>query len=102
MMCWFCGSDRFSSSPSARSVAASLPSSALNWVWVKPQPTAGCGVPGGVTGVPCTLSPSRVVPAVLAPPPGKVLSRVTTKARAATPTPSSAVSRHRCAPEFHP
>ncbi len=103
MMCWICGSPPLSAMRSStRFVAAALPSSALNWVWVNPQPTSGFAAPVVGAGVPCTLSPSREVPSVLAPLPGSVLSRVTTRARAATPTPSSAVSRHRRAPEFHP
>lgn len=102
MMCWICGIGCFESSPSTRPVAAALPSSALNWVCVKPQPTSGSAAFAGAAGVPCTLSPSRVVPSVPAPSPGRVLSRVTSRASAAAPTPSTAVSRHRRAPEFHP
>ncbi|MFJ9850765.1 hypothetical protein [Streptomyces sp. NPDC101150] len=52
MMCWFCGIGWADSDRAARSVAASSPWSALNWVWVKPQPTAARAVRSGAVGLP--------------------------------------------------
>lgn len=85
MIAWSCGRDCPASSVRARATASVVPLSALNWVWVKPQPSSGSSRAGPV-GPPEPDLPSD------GPPVEPLMAR--TSASTAATRPSSAAGAH--------